>query len=225
MILARAEAHDPRDGGCRSRDQDVPDRRRPRLHEVHAGARRRGGRAPGDALRGARARGDRGCGRDARRAARRRGARGVRLGAAGAARGVGPAGALRRGDGRRSEPAARGRDRPRRRRGGAASTAATAAARSTSPPGSAPSPARARCSRAPGWRTSRARSRASSTSSAARCGSRGSSSRWRSSPVRPEREDVARDLAFRRALDPAATGHAGDAQPIQGSARIRRGRR
>ena len=43
--------------------------------------------------------------------------------------------------------------------------------------------------------------------------------------VRPEREDVARDLAFRRALDPAADRRARDSQPLQGAARVRRRRR
>ena len=43
--------------------------------------------------------------------------------------------------------------------------------------------------------------------------------------VRPEHEDVARDLAFRRALDPAARRRARDAQPVQGAAGVRRGRR
>ena len=81
---------------------------------------------------------------------------------------------VRRGDGRRSEPAARGRDRPRRRRGGAGRRRLPRRRAEPRRPPLLPRRPGQRCSRAGRWRTSRARSRASSTSSVGRCGSRGS---------------------------------------------------
>ena len=109
----------PRGRGRADRpDPDVPDRGRPRLHPVHAGAGRRGRSEARREVRGHRPRGRRGARREPARAPRRRGPLRLLVGPGGDPNRGRRAAAVRRGDPRTAGAAAHRRHRSGRRRSG-----------------------------------------------------------------------------------------------------------